>query len=160
MSKPEKDVTLSQTDKIWTTYRNQYFSSGPEKRDSTVLVRQKRKSSLTFSETPQLRRKNWARQDTRESLTTLELCGYERGHCLIEEGCKSLFFFFFFGHCRIRMGHYPSKTVLGIIRLRILNKSTPCRGILIIFVLEDDKSLMKIFDEKNLISGTSLVVQW
>ena len=40
MSKPEKEVTLSQTTgKIWTAYRNQHCSLGPEIRDSVILER-------------------------------------------------------------------------------------------------------------------------
>ena len=71
MSKPEKEVTLSQTTgKIWTAYRNQHCSLGPEIRDSVILERKTEGLKKKNSETHKLKRKNWARQDTRKSLTT------------------------------------------------------------------------------------------
>lgn len=80
MLKPEKAVILIQIlrQNMGSLQTAKDFSSSPEKRGSTFQERQNRKSTLMFSETHTLRKKNLARQDTRESLTT-QSCVAKKG---------------------------------------------------------------------------------
>lgn len=65
--------------------------SGPEKRDSTVVGDKTENVFLMFSETHKLRRKNWARQDTRGSVTTLR-CVAMQGASAWSRRALTLFF--------------------------------------------------------------------
>lgn len=102
--------SAKQWDKIWTTYRNENFSSGSEKRYCTVLERQNRK--CVFSETHKLRIKNWARQKTRESLTTLRCVAMKGAIAWSRRTVKA---FFPLVQCidRTRLSSTPQELSLG-----------------------------------------------
>ena len=95
MSKPEKEVTFSQTTgKIRANYRNQHCSSGPEIRDSVILEKKKKKKQKVLKkiQKPTNSRETTGQGRILESLTT-QCCVATNGG-LIKDGYKGLFFFF------------------------------------------------------------------